>query len=42
MSQSLIRFAQASASSETISEVLTAAAAMLSGGLLYVAVALAF
>jgi hypothetical protein len=41
MSQSLIRFTQ-SASQETVSEVLTAAAAFLSTGILYVAVALAF
>jgi hypothetical protein len=40
MTQSLIRFAQ-SARQESVSEVLTAAAAVISSGLLYVAVALA-
>jgi hypothetical protein len=42
MSQSLIRLAQSAAGQESISEVLTAAAAVLSTGLLYIAVGLAF
>jgi hypothetical protein len=42
MSQSLTRFARSSAQQESLAEVLTAAAAVLSTGLLYVAVALAF
>ena len=42
MSQSLIRFARSSAQQESISEALSAAAVVLSTGLLYIAVALAF
>ena len=42
MSQSLISLVESSARQESLSEILTAAAAVLSTGLLYVAVGLAF
>ena len=42
MTQSLIRLAQSSARQENVSEILTAAAAVLSTSLLYIAVGLAF